>query len=54
MGFWGGGHPKKTALKEGPSKKNKGKGVQVKYYLYWRGIVGKNLVTGWGGGHATS
>ena len=45
MGF-GGGHRKKTALKGGPSKKSKGKGGHVKYYLYWRGVVGKNLVTG--------
>ena len=26
MGFGGGGHPKKTALNGGSSKKNKGKG----------------------------
>ena len=37
-----GGHRKKTALKGGP---NKGKEGHVKYYLYWRGVVGKNLVT---------
>ena len=49
-GIWG-GHRKKNGLEGGPSKKNKGKGGHVKYYLYWRGVVGKNLVTG--GGHAT-
>ena len=48
MGF-GVGSPKKTALKEGASKKIREKGGHVKYYLYWRGVVGKNLVTGGGG-----
>ena len=49
MGF-GGGHPKKkNGLKGGGGHlKNKGKGGHVKYYLYWRGVVGKKLVTGGG------
>ena len=50
MGF-GGGTPKKTALKGGHLKKIREKGGHIKYYLYWRGVVGKNLVTC--GGHAT-
>ena len=37
----GGGSPKKTALKGGPSKKIREKGGHVEYYLYWRGVVGK-------------
>ena len=46
MGF-GGSPKKKTALKGGPSKKKiREKGVHLKYYLYWRGVVGKSLVTG--------
>ena len=44
-GIWG-GHRKKNGLEGGPSKKKKKKGAHVKYYLYWRGVVGKNLVTG--------
>ena len=36
MGF-GGGHPKKMALKGGHLKKIREKGGHVKYYLYWRG-----------------
>ena len=52
-GWWdlGGVTQKKTALKGGSSKKKREKGGHVKYYLYWRGVVGKKLVTG--GGHAT-
>ena len=52
-GWWdlGGVTEKKTVLKGGASKKNKGKGGHVKYYVYWRVVVGKKLVTG--GGHAT-
>ena len=38
MGF-GGGHPKKMALKGGPSKKIREKGGHVRYYLYWRGVM---------------
>ena len=45
MGF-GGVTPKKTALKGGHLKKIREKGGHVKYYLYWRGVMGKNLVTG--------
>ena len=54
-GAWwdlGGVTPKKMALKGGASKKIREKRGHVKYYLYWRGVVGKNLVTG--GVHATS
>ena len=53
-GIWGGevSPKKKNGLEGGPSKINKGKGGgHVKYYLYWRGVVGKNVVTG--GSHAT-
>ena len=39
-GIWG-GHQKKNGLEGGPSKKSKGKGGHVKYYLYWRGVVEK-------------
>ena len=46
-GIWGGGAPKKkTALKGGHLKNIREKGGHVKYYLYWRGVVGKNLVPG--------
>ena len=31
------------ALKGGPSKKIRDKGVHVKYYLYWRGGRGKKI-----------
>ena len=49
MGFEG--VTQKNDLKGGPSKKIREKGGHIKYYLYWRGVVGRNLVT-WGG-HAT-
>ena len=47
-GIWGGINQKKSALKGGSSKKIREKGGHVKYYLYWRGVVGKKLVTGGG------
>ena len=40
------------ALKGGPLIKIRGKGGQVKYYLYWRGVRGKEI-SYWRGGHAT-
>ena len=45
MGF-GGVTEKKTALKEGHLKNIMERGGHVKYYLYWRGVVGKKLLTG--------
>ena len=45
MGF-GGITEKKTALKGGPSKKNKGKGRSRKILPLLGGVVGKNLVIG--------
>ena len=40
---------KKNGLEGGLSKKKiRERGVHLKYYLYWRGVVGKNLVTGGG------
>ena len=51
MGF-GGVTEKKNGLEGGGHlKKIREKGGHVKYYLYWRGVVGKNLVTGGGSCH---
>ena len=43
VGF-GGGHQKKNGLEGGGHlKKVREKGGHVKYYVYWRGVVGKKL-----------
>ena len=52
MGFGGGGHPKKTALKGGRLKKNKGKGGSRKILPLLEGGSWEKF--SYWGGHATS